>query len=500
MANAETNARRALDIFSDFERLRSDGWTLESTLASAIWTSSSYPTIDDLLLHLGVFDIPLHRFVLTAKYGEASFEVLIGDVGQHTVRNQSTDDLTEIFSLTDVVAARAVWAGDAKRIGELPAGAWTASIHFRLDDGFAAEEEHWSLVATTADLDLLLAEAPFWTWRPAFGDEMPRVYVVWDAPGSYLRTGSTLFAGLGIDWARQLSALDRRPSFRFAQAVLSGAPDPSMVFPHAVGGSHFVRLSDRLRRAAAALAWTAFATEVRVVADAGLEIEIFGFQRTSYEIEPTGLVASEAQATASLRLFEWAARNDSPDHLLAVRQVASLRFDDPPWNRSSDVQAAAEPIFFALRSDAVADVMKSRRELQSLVSSTALGAAERAAGLARAAVERTAALLLALAGVIVSQSLNAISAELAVTLRIFIAIGLAGLALWNILFEGGFATLPIKNLKRDLPKLANLLPQSDLDAILSMACIASTQRKAIVTRVAVPALLLVCAGIALFAH
>lgn len=240
------------------------------------------------------------------------------------------------------------------------------------------------------------------------------------------------------------------------------------------------------------MSWLAFATDVRPN-ETGLSVEIFGFRRVSHVLSREGVDFDDVQAKSAINLFEWAGRGASVDHLLAVRQVASLSVEVPPWLIADDVRLAAEPIFTALRSDAVADVMKMRREVHALASGVALQAAERSAAIARSSVERALAFVVAAVGVFVAQSVDAISPALAETLRDVLAAAFALVALWNLFVEGPFATAPVRAFRADLPVFARLLSEREVAELRDLSSVKTASSRGWLVRIAVPAMFLALA-------
>jgi hypothetical protein len=191
-------------------------------------------------------------------------------------------------------------------------------------------------------------------------------------------------------------------------------------------------VADRLLSLAAQAAWAGVASKVSVnAATKALDLEYFGYQRTMHSLEDRRCF-TPAQAYAAIALHDWVAAGDPTDPTLAIRQVVSLYPDNEVFFKGGDVKAAAEPIFTALRSDAVADAAKSQREVRG----TAMTVGRQSADASIAMAKGTLASLIAIGGVIVARSTKALTDGQAHDLRSLIALFLVFLAVWSFFIEG----------------------------------------------------------------
>ena len=133
---------------------------------------------------------------------------------------------------------------------------------------------------------------------------------------------------------------------------LTGRPTPDTPAPLTLApelnrepspGSDAAKIYAELWRCCAATAWAWLATAVELYDSRSATLEFFGLQRTRHDLQSSGPNISVQRCRASYELWRWATSNDSPDQLLAVRQVISLYRDAPPWPQASDIQLAAEP-------------------------------------------------------------------------------------------------------------------------------------------------------------
>jgi hypothetical protein len=482
------------NLFERVNQLSADGWTVVDGLELVEVSSPAFESEDALT---GIYrELIAHsRAVnLTVSFGDAYLVFAVHADGTRSLSRRSEGDLADTFGPKDVPTARTVWAGNRERLGELPGAVWSLSAEIQLNAFAQGSEHRWLVVRNFATAQRAFASLPCWRWGELFGSADSLVIVAGDLDAkATLQSEAILLCGPHSDDLALESDLVAGNRFGFRFPVLESAPDPSSIVPKAHHGSldPFARL---LAEGAATLSWLAFATDVRPN-ETGLLVEIFGFRRVSHVIPRDGIDFDDVQAKSAINLFEWAGRGASIDHLLAVRQVASLNVETPPWLIANDIRMAAEPIFTALRSDAVADVMKMRREVHALASGVALQSAERSAAIARSSVERALAFVVAAVGVFVAQSVDAISPALAEILRDVLAGAFALVGVWNLFVEGPFATAPIRAFRADLPVFARLLSERELDELRELSSVASASRRGWIVRIAVPAMFLALAAV-----
>lgn len=485
---------RAIAVWDFIDSHTRTGWSVQSTTEQAVLVSHEFSDYGQALETARECSSIGAVVRLLGRYNDAQLAVDVDSTGSSAVLNNGDVDFQGNFAPSAVSAARAVWQGALTRVDELGAGIWTCQVDLDLVEEGQTDDVDYRLLVDIGDLEQLFTQMPYWTWKEVFGSTN-RAFLVGNLAADYLATSSTLIAG--IEASTRFPLGDQRvPAFRFRDPPLLEAPDPAAVFPRHWSSPGMDAMAESLWRASVALSWCAFASSIDRQDGDALRAEFFGFQRTVHVIPKGGPAVSYESARDSLELFEWAGRDSLTDHAIAVRQVASLQQSAAPWTLSADIKMAAEPVFIALRSDAVADVLKSRRELQSTVTSIAMGVAEHSASLARTAVERAVGVLLSLAAVVVSESLNVITVPLAETLRSFLAVVLFALACWTFFVEGPFVTRPIQSFRADLNVLASLLTAEDRDQISTLNTIRSAQRLAWRTRIAVAAVMLVISLVA----
>ena len=241
-----------------------------------------------------------------------------------------------------------------------------------------------------------------------------------------------------------------------------------------------------LWRCCAAAAWAWLATAVELHDRQSATLEFFGLQRTRHDLQSSGPDINVKQCRASYELWRWATSSDSPDQLLAARQVISLYRDAPPWPQASDIQLAAEPVFVALRSDATAEAFRMQRETRALALTVARETADATIGLAKGAVERCIAALAGIGGVIIAHTTHALTDSQASKLRLLIGVFLIIMTGWSTLIEGPPVSVAIDSLSKDINTLGELLSAGQRQQALDLQTFKRARRQSRVVRVAVP--------------
>jgi len=208
-------------------------------------------------------------------------------------------------------------------------------------------------------------------------------------------------------------------------------------------------------------------------------------------------VSQEGVADEAYRLYRWATADQSPDRVLAVRQVVSLHPGPDLPDRPADVRQAAEPLYRALRSSEVAAVLDTQRQARAIAIETARQSAEAAQAAAKSATERTIASLGAVAGVVVVNATAVLKSADARGLAIAIAAFLCFLAAWAVFVEGPAISRPLRDLRSDFGTIARLLDATEREAILGMSTIKSVEWRACAARVSAPFVYLAAAAVSL---
>ncbi len=254
-------------------------------------------------------------------------------------------------------------------------------------------------------------------------------------------------------------------------------------------------LRNALSRRVGALSWSWLSNSVHI--DGGTAyLEFFGYRRVAFSPGDDG-VNPRGVAEEAYRLYRWATADQSPDRVLAVRQVVSLQPGLELPDRPADVRQAAEPLYRALRSNEVAAVLDTQRQARAIAIDTARQSAEAAQVAAKSATERTIASLGVVAGVVVANATAVLKATDAQELAIAIAVVLCFLAAWTVFIEGPAISRPLRDLRNDFETIARLLDAAERKAILGMSTIKSAARRARVARVSAPIVYLAAAVVSL---
>ena len=449
------------------EHLIANGWTLtkHATTIRVFATGDPehlLPCIQDLA------PVAIDARLL-GDFGGLSLTIEVNRAGQALVTDRTPGDLSTVFSGAKLDAARDAWEGDLPSALSLD-GEWSASLELDLALLLRASDESrlWYILFDQDDAQSLLEASPFWELRPLVSSDRPLVILIVNAARNLrVQTATMQIQALQVD-PLQLIEVTEIPR-KAPLTPVPGLPDPRCLAPLYVEPSADSPLAACLWRLSAAACWVWLATDARPTADnGGIDVEYFGLQRVSHEIGAAGPGVSETHARAALDLWRWATQVTATDQLLAARQVLSLYRDSPPWDRADDVKRASESVFLALRGDAVAEAFKARREARTLALTVGRQTGEATVALARGAVERCLASLLAIGGVIIARSTNALSQAQADKLHMLLGVALFLLAFWSIFVEGPPVTAAIRGLRRDLDTFSDLLTIADCDAVVSL--------------------------------
>lgn len=200
------------------------------------------------------------------------------------------------------------------------------------------------------------------------------------------------------------------------------------------------------------------------------------------------LASCEMDATLLLdtqRLYRWAYQDQHPDRLLSIRQVCSLYDGDEALRRPGDVLASAEAVFFGLRTEAVAEVMKGARDAQAQAMDAIRQSVKAVQDLTKSATERLLASLVAIAAVVVANSTRALSDDVGRNLLLLVAGFLAVLAACSLFLEGPLLSLPLAKLDEDLKAGNPFLTDANRKRASSLPSIGATRRRVAVTRAVV---------------
>jgi hypothetical protein len=234
------------------------------------------------------------------------------------------------------------------------------------------------------------------------------------------------------------------------------------------------------------------ASSVQVAGDR-VTLDFLGFKRISLALPDPAELEPQAVA-AGLELRRWALQDASPDRLLAVRQVVSLYEHDDPFRHAQDVQASAEIIYVGLRSDAVAEVVKSSRDAQAQAYDTVRQAVKSSQDLVKVATERFLAGLVTAGAIVIANANRNLSDVVSRNLSLLLAGFFGVLAVVAVFIEGPLLSLQMKHLATDLRTGSSLLTEQQRQSIVGGPGVRATWLRIRIIRVAIPVLY---AGLAL---
>jgi hypothetical protein len=432
--------------------------------------------------------------------------------GGFALADASPGDLREAFAGPDLDLAQDAWGGDVEAAMGL-SGSWTATAHVDLAQLLQnADTAHrWYVLPSVDAVCSLFREHPWWDLSGLLEPPEPVMILVCNAPHDLdVHTARIYIRSLAAD-IQSLASLppDTAAPTGVDVTRLTGRPAPGIPAPltlapspgrEPLAGSDAAKIYVELWRCCAATAWAWLATAVEPHNRQSATLEFFGLQRTRHDLQSNGPIISIPQCRASYEMWQWTTGSDSPDQLLASRQVISLYRDVPPWPYASDIQSAAEPVFVALRSDATAEAFRMQREARSLALTVARETADAAIGLAKGAVERCLAALVAIGGVIVAQTSRALTDSQAFKLHLLIGIFLIALAVWSALVEGPTVSVAIDSFPKDIGTLGELLSAGQRQKILDLQTFKKAQMQSRIVRVMVPIAYTIAAAAAFTLH
>lgn len=432
---------------------------------------------------------------LVGRFAHATVTVQVSARGEFLAAS-GTGDISENFGVDDQADARAAFDGNIDAALRLP-GTWSCLIQIawtkRLDED--APGTQWMVFSDVAATVSYLVRQPFWSVGDVLDAGRGTVALVRELPSdSFVQAQGLTVASLRAEDVSIPDVSDFSP-VPATDPLLKGSTDPRLLLPSASRGPVSV-VSDALCSLTVGLVWARLATSLRVTGDGSLDAEYFGLQRVHYSLSAPGPLSDRPTAQASLDLLEWVESASTVDRLLAVRQIVSLRTDDPPWQNAGDIRAAAEPIFMALRSDAVAEALKSLRDTRASALESARQTVEVSASIAKATVERALASVIATGGIFLASTSKTLTARQDFDLRLLVAAALLGLAIWHLIVERPTLFRSIRDFREDLPTLGELLPSAETARIQELASLKNAERQATLVGRAVPAAYLALAVVA----
>lgn len=492
------DARQATQSALDrLDELTSSGWSLTRHIARGDIAKKGTPR--DLIADLASVSDILVGASLTADFAGAKLSYMVTANGTTTLVNGSSGDLSEHFGVDDIDDARLAWAGNVEAAFRLP-GEWACLGTLEWTKVLEVEDpgHQWLVFWDQREVENYLKAQPYWRFESAVDLERGTVALVRDlAQADTVVTPVLTVASLAAtDLALPTPPAPAEPGY--GGSVFAGAVEPTWIMPTTHTGD-VDRLVEALTGIAVAGCWARIATSTEVAPDnSHVVAEYFGLQRTRHQISATGPTVSLATARESIALLEWVESAGTVDRLLAVRQIVSLKTGAAPWDYVKDIQSAAEPIFMALRSDAVAEALRALRDARTSALDAARRSIETSTSIAKSTAERALAALIAIGGVILAKSTTSVGADQADDLRSLIAYGLFGLAAWNLAVERPTLFRAIADFQADLPTLSELLlPPADNERVRNLVSLTNARNQALRVAWAVPLLYIFLGVVAL---
>jgi hypothetical protein len=260
------------------------------------------------------------------------------------------------------------------------------------------------------------------------------------------------------------------------------------------------RAANHICIVAAQLVWRRLATD-EIVEAVGISLVFVGYKKATFVLPDAGAWESE-HVKATLALREWALSDISPDRLLAVRQVMSLYdVDGAPFAHPFEIQASSEIIYLGLRTDAVAEAVKSFREAHAQAQGAARETVKSATDMLKGATERMLAALVAVGAVLMTNASRVLPDDTGRLLLLFVAAFLGLLAAASATLEGPLLSLPAKKLRPDLAHEAGLMTDKQRDRIDRLPSLVAARRRIQAVRWVIPIAYIVFASLLLlFGH
>jgi hypothetical protein len=482
---------------ASLDALRAAGWSLRDSVTGITLTRTD---VADLEAALSALDPLVAAFVDVRVVGRihgASLEIRrVG--GAYEVQSVPQALPDELFDEGDIDGARLAWDRDADAAFALPLQ-WDIRAEVDLAKVVEAPDIVSVRVALSAST---LAEAFDASALADLRNLVPdaverRVYIALDSAAEPLDLGSVSFTGIRM--ATQVAAELRTevatrpvreplPAESSDHPALQHIPAPValLLLGDAPTDTWWLAVARRCQSLAALITWAMIASDV-TLNDTELVMEFRGFKRVTMAVDTAETLAASVCA-GSDTLRRWAFHDASPDRLLALRQVISLYHDREALQCPQDVLDSAEVVYAGLRSDAVAEVVRSTREAHSQTLDTARQTVRAVQDLAKNAGDRLLASLVAIGAVVVANAGKSISDGVGRDLLLLVAAFLLVLAISATFLEGPLLSLPLTRLDDDLRRGSPLLSDEQRRLLTSLPSVEATRVRVRVLRVVIPAI------------
>jgi hypothetical protein len=389
--------------------------------------------------------------------------------------NFAPDDL---FAGNELLTAQNAWEGDAAAAETLE-WSWSVSCQLDLSRLVNADGNRMDVALRPDAVEAAFESVDFEDLKRLVPKGGRRVFVSLDGDAEPLNAGAISILSLStqLDMVvlpdRTVELPGERP-----RSIDTAIPSPTSLLPSDTGTS-WSTVRQSLSRAAALATWIQIADKFETP-----HVEYLGFKRTVFDLPSIGEFSQEA-AAATLRLRTWAFAEESPDRIMALRQVISLYTDPGPFDSADEVRYSAEPLYVGLRSDAVAEVVRSFREAQTYALDVVHETLQATQSALKSTVERLIAGGIAVAGTIIANISAKVPAE--TTNWLLAGVGAFFLMLLAVFFvvESPALGLPLENLDDDLGKSAGLLPAARRTELVSSKSVVATRTRVTVVRLTV---------------
>lgn len=476
-------AQRTCQILRHVGELSAQGWRRTEQDFAITMSYSAEGSASEVAQRVSILDGLVTDATLTCRWGTLELQVRFLPSAGFVVEAAVDADLRATFDGDELAKARDAFGGSVEAALALT-GSWDVEIE--LDPAAlltrADQARRWHVVRDQEQLFAILARRPWWTVRSLVDPGTPVVVLTVDEEAPFSTATVTV---TGVRQLEQALALSEPP----ASTTPSEQAPPGIASPLSLAPSDDPPnpdLAALLWRYAGATAWACLATDVDTPSSGLARLEFFGYQRLAMTLGGNGPEVGLSACRDVVDLWRWACLDAGPDRLLAVRQVISLYRGDTLWSSAGDVRRAAEPVFLALRSDAVSEAFRARREAHSTAISVAHQTSETTASLAKGTVERSLATFGGVVGLVLVRSTGVVDVGAVSALLAVVAVYLGSLALWSVFVEGPPVTAAITALNRDLVDLSELLTEPERKRILELQTVRGARRHAWIARVAVP--------------
>jgi hypothetical protein len=367
---------------------------------------------------------------------------------------------------------------------------WQVSVELRLGSLVAAGDDLEVQVQQTTSVLTKAIHAGGLEGLVRYVPAAPRrrLYVILKSEEHGRHFGAMSITGLlpSIELPARSKALPGEPTTHFP------TPSPSEIVPLEPRTTQgpFEEVAEPLAAGFVASAWHRIASDVD---PEGTTADFLGFKRVRLKLSLSQRFDDET-VIASDALYRWAFQDPSPDRILAIRQVASLYEDSTAVTRPRDVLDSAEVVFIGLRSEAVAEALKTTRDAHAHAVDAVRQTISAVQGLAKSATERTLASLVAVGAVVAANATKVLANDVGRNLLLVVAAFLVLLALFSLLIEGPLLSLPLAKLNDDLRSSYSTLSDTQRARVLALPSIAATRRRVLVLRISA---LVVYLGLAL---